>query len=132
MSATKIVYSELRNFVNSQLNRIERFDKENNESLTMFFIKSRNKSDNEKIELIVNELRISDVLFQNDDNFIFVLQHTDGGGAVHIKKMVEEFFGTDEMPTSYASFPEDGKSIEELLSLIEEDIVDSFNISLKL
>jgi hypothetical protein len=132
MSATKMVYSELRNFVNSQINRIERFDKDNNETLTIFFVQGRDKTDDDKIDLIAKELRTSDLVFKNGHNFVFVLQQTDGSGAVHVKRMLEEFFEEVEIPTAYVSFPEDGKTTEKLLKLIKNDIADYFNIELHL
>jgi hypothetical protein len=131
MAGTYIAYSEFHNFIISQIDRIQRLGLACNETVTIFFVQARNESDIAGLKLIGDQLRTSDLIFQKDKDFIFVLQETDSTGRMHINGMIKEFFEVEDLVVASASYPEDGKDLKHVLEIIEEMIVDNFNTEVK-
>ena len=84
----------------------------------------------ERIQEVCSELlRYSDAIFHKEGDFLLILPETDRDGALHIPMLLEKYFKRP-VYDAVVSFPEDGKSEEDLIAVLVEAARDTHGIEI--
>jgi hypothetical protein len=130
MSAVKMSLPNFKPFLDSQIGRIER-NRDCKEQITIVFVKGMSFEEAKGLDyLLLDRLRRSDVVFQQDDYFFIVLQETDMMGGLHLNETFQEVSEREDMVVAIASLPEDGNSVDDLLNMLNRITKDNYNIEI--
>jgi hypothetical protein len=105
-------FGDLRPFIRHEIGEMQRFQ-EDKRKITIMFLR---RSEGERtLKALKDSLRNSDVVFHNKDVFFVVMPGTDKEGAMHVARMLEEYFSETIVDVN-ATWPEDGETEGELLA----------------
>ncbi|WP_457600973.1 hypothetical protein [Hydrogenivirga sp.] len=113
--------------IKSQLNLAEHIPAIDNIALAV--VPTEGRSSREVAEPIKSALRDSDVIFPGEGYLILLLPGTDEMGAIHILEGVSDFLG-EGLKFTYAVYPEEGNTVEELLNRLKEKALRELGLRL--
>ncbi|GHS84748.1 hypothetical protein FACS1894103_5680 [Campylobacterota bacterium] len=126
MAGQIFVFEDFRPFLRHEIGLMQRM-REDQRKITIMFLKHGDQS--RVMKVLVESLRTSDVVFTRDDMFFVVMPATDKEGAMHVARLLEEYF---KHPVSdvNATWPEDGQDDTELLANFSQYIHGKCNIDI--
>ncbi|MDR3347152.1 MAG: hypothetical protein LBN32_00920 [Helicobacteraceae bacterium] len=112
MAGQIFAFDDFRVFIRHEIGEMQRLLEDQRKITVMFF----EHGESERVlNVLIESLRTSDVVFYRMDYFFVVMPLTDKEGAMHVARNLEDFFGEDVRDVN-ATWPEDGKTENELLS----------------
>ncbi len=114
MATTFFPLSSFKTLISHHIALIERFEEIEPIEFSLLFLKL---DDYENIEIkksIQIVFRDSDIIFEYDENYIILLPKTDWNGANELLNGLQEFLD-QKFLDSIVTYPDDGKSADELL-----------------
>ncbi|MDQ1339888.1 MAG: hypothetical protein QG567_1044 [Campylobacterota bacterium] len=116
-------------FMEREIARILRYDTQKKEKISIVFLKAPEDIRDSIINVLKNNLRKSDVMFEDDGYIFLVLSNTGRMGSLQIDEIMKEFFSRN-IDCSIASYPEDGDTLEELLEILKKITEDEYGINI--
>jgi len=121
----------LKSIVEHHIAMINRFEQNSIEELSLLFLKIDHIDDIEIKKMIQILFRDSDLIFEYEKNYIILLPKTNWSSAVKILRGLHEFLSQNHKDT-IITFPDDGKSTDQLLKKFEKLVKKNYNIELNL
>ncbi|GHS90113.1 hypothetical protein FACS189487_11450 [Campylobacterota bacterium] len=119
-------FSDFRPFIRHEIGEMQRFLEEKRKITIMFM---RHPEPERVLKVLKDSLRTSDVVFHKNDLFFVVMPATDKEGAMHVARMMEEYFGY-QIADVNATWPEDGSTEGEILASLAQYIESKCSIDL--
>ncbi len=93
---------------------IERFEEPQLAEFSLLYLRLGNNPSIELKKSVQIVFRDSDIIFEYNDDYIILLPKTDYNGAIELLKGLQEFLA-QAFQDSIVTYPDDGRSAEELL-----------------
>jgi len=121
----------LKSIVEHHIAMINRFEQNSIEELSLLFLKIDHIDDIEIKKMIQILFRDSDLIFEYEKNYIILLPKTNWSSAVKILRGLHEFLSQNHKDT-IITFPDDGKTTNQLLNKFKKLVKKNYNIELNL
>jgi len=121
----------LKSIIDHQIAMINRFDQNSIEEFSLLFIKLDHIMELEIKKMVQIIFRDSDLIFEYENNYIILLPKTNWNNSIKILQGLQEFL-SQNYKESIITFPDDGKSTDELLNRFKNLVKKNYNIDLKL
>jgi len=121
----------LKSIIDHQIAMINRFDQNSIEEFSLLFIKLDHIMELEIKKMVQIIFRDSDLIFEYENNYIILLPKTNWNNSIKILQGLQEFL-SQNYKESIITFPDDGKSTNELLNRFKNLVKKNYNIDLKL
>ncbi len=108
---------------------IDRFNSDSFEEFALLFLKLDEINDIEIKKSIQIIFRDSDIIFEQDENYIILLPKTDWNGAMELLNGLQEFLNIS-FKDSIVTYPDDGKNSTELIESFKSVIKETYGIKL--
>ncbi|MDR2904432.1 MAG: hypothetical protein LBU73_00510 [Helicobacteraceae bacterium] len=119
-------FSDFRPFIRHEIGEMGRL-LEDRRKITIMFV--RHSEPQRMLKVLKDALRTSDVIFRKNDLFLIVMPATDKEGAMHVARMMEEYFGHTIVDVN-ATWPEDGTTEGDLLANFAQYIASKCSLDL--
>ncbi len=130
--ATKFSNTEiLSSLIAHHIALIDRFNSDSFEEFALIFLKLDSINDIEIKKSIQIIFRDSDIIFEQDGNYIILLPKTDWNGATELLKGLQEFLDIS-FKDSIVTYPDDGESAQELIEAFKKVVKENYNLALSL
>lgn len=127
MAGQRFLFEDFKPFLRHEIGEMERMIEEKRKITIMFFQLDEDAA--RVAEVLKDTLRDADVIFNKADKFFVVLPTTDKEGAMHVARLLEEYFGR-KIKDVAATWPEDGRSEKEIVDSLIEYVKSLHNIDL--
>jgi hypothetical protein len=128
MSSIHFSYDDLYNMVKHHIVLAERFsDDIGSHDFSLIFFKIKDGKTDKIANILETMLRKSDIVFNKDNDYIVLLPGTDWNGAYKVLSGIQNFLGI-RIDETIVTFPDDGVTAMELLSLFSNKIEERYGI----
>ena len=131
MSTDFFPLSSFKALVSHHIALIERFENPQLEEFSLLFLKLDDDTNIEIKKSIQIVFRDSDIIFDYQDNYIILLPKTDWSGAYELLNGLQEFLD-QKLQDSIVTYPDDGKTADELMQSFKNVVKKYYNISLEI
>ncbi|MDR2033912.1 MAG: GGDEF domain-containing protein [Helicobacteraceae bacterium] len=126
MAGQVFEFSDLRPFIRHEIGEMQRFQ-EDKRKITIMFL--RHQEGDRMLKALKDSLRTSDAVFRKSDAFFVVMAATDKEGAMHVARILEDYF-EHSIADVNATWPEDGATEGELLASLSQYIRSKCDLDL--
>jgi len=110
---------------------IDRFNTDEFEEFALLFLKMDDYDNLEIKKSIQIIFRDSDIIFEEQQNYIILLPKTNWNGAIELLNGLQNFLG-QTLQDSIITFPDDGEDADTLLHEFSNIVQKTYNITLQL
>ncbi len=128
MAGQVFQFADFKPFIRHEIGEMERMAEEHRK-LTVLYVRL-NESPDRVSDVLKDTLRHADVIFNSGDHFFLVLPTTDKEGAMHVARLLEQYFGRKVHDVA-TTWPEDGQSEPEVVASMIEYVQSLHGIDLK-
>ncbi|MDR3162364.1 MAG: hypothetical protein LBT81_00680 [Helicobacteraceae bacterium] len=126
MGGQVFLYGDFVPFLRHEIGEMRRLQ-EDQRKITIMFLQV--KAPESGLKFLQGSLRTSDVIFHKGDAFLIVMPLTDKEGAMHVARVLEEYYG-ERVHDVNATWPEDGEDEGALLTNFAQYIRSKCGIDL--
>ena len=126
MAGQVFIFEDFRPFLRHEIGLMQRM-REDQRKITIMFI--QHGDGDRTLKVLIESLRTSDVVFRRDDLFFVAMPATDKEGAMHVERLLEEYFKHPVTDVN-ATWPEDGRDEIELLANFSQYIYGKCNVDI--
>lgn len=130
MSSVVFEKQNIMSLVNHHIALLKRFDITEDDEFSIIYFNLEDKGDKELSVVFQKILRRTDALFQDDKGIIVMLPGTDWNGATELLSGIQDFLN-QAITDNIVTYPDDGKTSEELLGKLKILVKENANIELK-
>ncbi len=120
MPGVKFIFDDFKNLINHHIGIIERYSNDS-QKFSIVFMYAKNLDSDMVRDSLEFVLRESDAIFYMHECYFMLMPYTDKKGAQIVQKGHQDFLG-GEVDSDIVTFPDDGRTVEELLERIDEHI----------
>lgn len=128
MAGQSFAFEDFKPLIRHEIGEMERMMEDHRKITIMFF--QLNETEERVSEVLKDTLRHADVIFHKAGHFFLVLPATDKEGAMHVARLLEQYFGRKVKDVA-ATWPEDGNNEPQLIDSLVEYVKSLHNIDLK-
>jgi len=121
----------LKALITHHIALIDRFNSDSFEEFALLFLKMDDYDNMEIKKSIQITFRDSDIIFEDNQNYIILLPKTNWNGAVDLLNGLQEFLN-QKLQDSIITYPDDGENAQALLSEFQIVVQKAYKISLDL
>ena len=121
MAGIHFSFDNFRELMQLHIGISERLDESRAESFTLLYCDFAEVPQDVVDASLVEILRTSDSIVNDEGNYFFVLPYTDKYGAEIVKTMFDEFFAK-YLQSFVLSYPVDGETAAELLGSMQDSV----------
>ena len=133
MSSEFFPIESLKALINHHIAILQRYEVENEKKeFSLIYFDFGKYKDNIEIKKIIQTVfRDCDIIFEIDKNYIILLPKANWQSAFNILKELQEFLNF-EVKDTIITYPDDGKTADELLESLKKIVYENHNIKLNL
>ena len=121
----------LKALISHHIALIDRFNSDSFEEFALLFLKMDDYDNMEIKKSIQIIFRDSDIIFEEEGNYIILLPKTNWNGAIELLNGLQEFLN-QTLQDSIVTFPDDGEDAQTLLAEFTKVVNRAYKIDLHL
>ncbi len=121
----------LKALISHHIALIDRFNSDVFEEFALLFLKMDDYDNMEIKKSIQIIFRDSDIIFEDNGNYIILLPKTNWNGAIELLNGLQEFLN-QKLEDSIVTYPDDGMDAAALLEEFQQVVKKSYNLTLHL
>ena len=125
MAGVHFSFDDFQNLIDLNIGMSERLDENRAESFTLLYCDFSGIAQEIVDASLLEILRFSDSIANDEGDYFFVLPYTDKYGAEIVKKMFDEFF-VKHLDSFLLSYPVDGETSKEILENLQDSVSTFF------
>lgn len=125
MAGVHFSFDNFKNLVDLNIGISDRLDENRAESFTMLYCDFSGIEQSVVDASLLEILRSSDSIANNEADYFFVLPYTDKYGGEIVKKMFDNFFAK-HLDSFLLSYPADGETSKDILENIQDSVSTFF------
>lgn len=125
MAGVHFSFDNFKNLVDLNIGISDRLDENRAESFTMLYCDFSGIEQSVVDASLLEILRSSDSIANNEADYFFVLPYTDKYGGEIVKKMFDDFFAK-HLDSFLLSYPADGETSKDILENIQDSVSTFF------
>lgn len=128
MAGQVFQFADLKPFIRHEIGEMERMAEEHRK-LTVLYVRL-SESPERVSDVLKDTLRHADVIFSSGDHFFLALPTTDKEGAMHVARLLEQYFERRVHDVA-TTWPEDGLTEAEITGSLVEYVQSLHGIDLR-
>jgi hypothetical protein len=121
----------LKSLIAHHIAILERYDVQNEKEFSLiYFDFGQYKEDIEIKKTVQTIFRDCDIIFEINGDYIILLPKTNWQYSFNLLKELQEFLNK-EVKDTIVTYPDDGKSAEEIVEALKKIVLENHNIELK-
>jgi len=125
MAGVHFSFDNFKNLLDLNIGISDRLDENRAESFTLLYCDFSGIEQSVVDASLLEILRSSDSIVNNEADYFFVLPYTDKYGAEIVKKMFDDFFAK-YLDSFLLSYPVDGETTKEILENMQDSVSTFF------
>ena len=121
----------LKSLIAHHIAILERYDVQSDKEFSLIFFDFGKYKENIEIKKTVQTIfRDCDIIFEINGDYIILLPKTNWQYSFNLLKELQEFLNK-EVKDTIVTYPDDGKSAEEIVEALKKIVLENHNIELK-
>ncbi len=125
MAGVHFLFDDFKNLIDLNIGISDRLDENRAESFTLLYCDFSGIEQSVVDASLLEILRSSDSISNNEGDYFFVLPYTDKYGAEIVKRMFDDFFAK-HLDSFLLSYPVDGETSKEILENMQDSVSTFF------